>query len=81
MVKVNIHQAKTHLSRYVARAEKGETVVLCRRNKPVAEIRGIPKTLRDRRPVGLDRGKFVVTPAFFDPLPQDIVGHLAGKLF
>ena len=39
MLQVNIHQAKTHLSRYVKRAKAGETIILCDRNKPVAEIR------------------------------------------
>jgi len=42
MTKVNVHKAKTHLSRYLDRVEGGETVILCRHNKPIAEIRPIP---------------------------------------
>lgn len=40
MLKVNIAQAKAHLSKYLESVERGETVVLCRRNVPIAEIRG-----------------------------------------
>jgi len=41
MIRLNIHEAKTHLSKYLAKLEKGETIVLCRRNQPIAEIRSI----------------------------------------
>ena len=39
MIRLNIHEAKTHLSKYLAKLEKGETILLCRRNEPIAEIR------------------------------------------
>ena len=40
MIRLNIHEAKTHLSEYLQRMEKkGEPIVLCRRNVPIAEIR------------------------------------------
>lgn len=38
MTRVNIHEAKTHLSRYVKRVVKGKTIVVCLRNVPVAEL-------------------------------------------
>lgn len=41
MTKVNIQEAKTQLSRYIDRVEEGEVVVVCRHNKPVAELRAI----------------------------------------
>lgn len=43
MLKVNIHEAKTHLSRYAKRVKAGETVLLCDRNRPFAEIRPLKK--------------------------------------
>ena len=43
MKKLNIHEAKTHLSRYLQELVAGETIVLCRRNVPIAEIRLLPK--------------------------------------
>jgi len=40
---INIHAAKTHLSRLVARAEKGERIVIARNGKPVAQLGPAPK--------------------------------------
>ena len=48
MIKVNIHEAKTHLSKYLALIEKGETVIFCRRNIPIAEVRPIKKKRKKR---------------------------------
>lgn len=70
MIKVNIHDAKTNLSRYLARVAAGETIVLCNRNVPVAEIRPVPPDRTTPRPIGLARGTFEVPAAFFEPLPE-----------
>jgi prevent-host-death family protein len=70
MIKLNIHQAKTHLSRYLVRVAAGETVVLCNRNVPVAEIRPLAKRRSTKRPIGLGRSKFRVPREFFKPLPE-----------
>ena len=71
MLKVNIAEAKMRLSRYLESVERGETVVLCRRNVPIAEIRPLPKPPAHERPVGIDRG-MVVPDSFFDPLPDEL---------
>ncbi|MCY4506383.1 MAG: type II toxin-antitoxin system prevent-host-death family antitoxin [Acidobacteria bacterium] len=72
MLKVNIADAKARLSMYVESVERGETVVLCRRNVPVAEIRPIATLPRQERPVGIDRG-MRVPDSFFEPLPDEIL--------
>jgi len=79
MIKVNVHAAKTHLSKYLARVAAGETVVLCNRNVPVAELRPVPRRGTTRRPVGLARGKFEVSPAFFEPLSDAELDAWSGK--
>lgn len=79
MIKLNIHEAKTHLSRYLARLEKGETIVLCRRNTPIAEIRGIPAARKKPRPLGLAKGTVRIPPSFFDPLPDELLDLFEGK--
>ena len=56
MLKVNVADAKTHLSRYLDLVERGETVVVCRRNVPIAEFRPVAKLHTEPRPVGIDRG-------------------------
>jgi len=78
MIKLNVHEAKTHLSRYLAELEEGEVIILCRRNVPIAEIRGIP-TQRGERPVGLAKGEFEVSDEFFAPLPEDILESFEGR--
>jgi len=79
MVKVNIHQAKTHLSRYLAEVEKGETILVCRRNEPIAEIRPVKPPRVERRPIGLAAGVFEVPESFFEPLPEDLLDAFSGK--
>ena len=70
VIKINVHEAQVHLSRYLERVQRGETVVICRRNDPVAELRPLPRKRRTRRPWGLDKGAFVVPADFEAPLPD-----------
>jgi antitoxin (DNA-binding transcriptional repressor) of toxin-antitoxin stability system len=80
MIRLNVHEAKTHLSKYLDELANGEVIVLCRRNVPIAEIRGIPKVERKTaRPIGLDQGSFEVGPEFFDPLPEDFLATFRGE--
>ena len=75
-------EAKTHLSDLLAKVAKGETVILCKRNRPVAEIRPLRETLTQKRPIGLaarEYPKFTLDPHFFQPLPDDIVDAFSGK--
>jgi len=73
MIKLNIHEAKTHLSKYLERLAKGEIIVLCRRNIPIAEIRPIPVNKKLKRPIGIAKGRFQIPPEFYEPLPPEIV--------
>jgi antitoxin (DNA-binding transcriptional repressor) of toxin-antitoxin stability system len=77
--RVNIHDAKTNLSRYLAELTPGETLVLCNRNRPVAEIRSLRKKAVRRPRIGVARGEFVVPDSFFEPLPEEIVQAFSGK--
>lgn len=78
MIRLNIHEAKTHLSRYLARIEKGESILLCRRNVPIAEIRPIPKERRRPGRPGHWAGKFEVADAFLEPLPDELLEAFEG---
>ena len=77
MIRINVTEAKAHLSRYLKRVEQGETIVLCRRNEPIAEIRPLPKRARGPRPVGIDRG-LTIPAAFFEPLPDNLLAAFEG---
>jgi antitoxin (DNA-binding transcriptional repressor) of toxin-antitoxin stability system len=78
MIKLNIHQAKTHLSEYLAKLEQGETIELCKRHRPIAEIRPIPALSDAPRPIGLAKDIFEVPASFFEPLPRSIIEDFDG---
>jgi antitoxin (DNA-binding transcriptional repressor) of toxin-antitoxin stability system len=78
-IKLNVHEAKTHLSRYLARLERGETIVLCKRNIPIAEIRPLPRRRTAKRPIGLAKENFQVAPTFFEPLPPEVIDAFHGE--
>ena len=77
MVRITVAEAKAGLSRYLDSVERGETIIVCRHNEPIAEIRPVPKQLREPRPVGIDRG-MTVPESFFDPLPQEFLAAFEG---
>ncbi len=79
MIRLNIHEAKTHLSKYLELVANGETILLCKRNVPVAEIRPIPAKPKANRPIGLAQGLIEVPLTFFDPLPDDIINSFNGE--
>lgn len=67
------------MSRYLDRLAQGETIVLCKRNIPIAEIRPIPPDIKTERPIGLGKGEFSVPEEFFEPLPSDIIDSFEGQ--
>jgi prevent-host-death family protein len=79
MITINVHEAKAHLSHYLEEVEKGELVVVCRRNRPVAEIRPITPKAVEKRPIGLAKGTFTVPPSFFDELPKETLALFSGE--
>ena len=78
MIKVNIADAKSRLSEYLKNVERGETVILCRRNVPIAELRPLPRQLTEPRMVGTDPD-LVVPNSFFEPLPEDLLAAFEGS--
>ena len=74
---VNVHQAKTQLSRLLAQVEAGEEVVIARRGEPVARLVGC-KSQGHRQPDVL-KGKLVIPDSFFDPLPEEELKAWEGK--
>ena len=67
---VNIHEAKTQLSRYVDRAARGEEIIIARTGKPVARLVALAPKDDAPRPLGLGAGCFHI-PHDFDALGQD----------
>lgn len=77
---INVHEAKAHLSELLDRVEAGETVIICRRNKPVAELKPVPASpLTEPRPIGLAKGVGHVLPSFFEPLDEELLALFEGR--
>jgi antitoxin (DNA-binding transcriptional repressor) of toxin-antitoxin stability system len=66
MIQININEAKARLSKYTKMVKGGETVVLCERNKPFAEIRPLDRRGSAPRVFGLSREFFKLGPEFFE---------------
>ena len=79
MKRVNIHAAKTNLSRYLAELAPGEALVLCNRNRPVAQLESLPKQVVRKPRIGAAKGKLVVPDSFFEPLPGPILKAFRGQ--
>ena len=77
MVTVNVHEAKTHLSRLLAQVEAGEDVVIARGGEPVARL--VPLQERGKRQFGALKGKIDVDDSFFDPLPEEELALWEGR--
>lgn len=76
-MEVNIHEAKTHLSRLLQRVAAGEEVTIARAGVPVARLVAVaPK--KTVRPLGFARGKVWVADDFDAPLPDDLLKAFYG---
>ena len=71
-MKLNVQQAKAQLSKMVDAAMLGEEVIIAKAGKPF--VRLVPVALPPRRP-GAAKGKAALSPAFFEPRPEDELKH------
>lgn len=66
-ITVNVHEAKTHLSQLLDRVKSGDEVVLAKNGIPFARL--VPLETPRKRQLGFIKG--TVSPAFFEPLPEE----------
>ena len=84
MIKANIFEVKARLSEYLDRVANGERVIVCRHNKPIAELRPLERARTEPRPIGPLEGRprFDVPASFFEPLDAadlDAWDHVVGS--
>jgi prevent-host-death family protein len=80
-MEVNIHEAKTHLSRLLQRVAAGEEVTIARAGVPVARLVAVKPKPNKVRPLGMDRGRIWIADDFDAPLPDDLLkAFYGGKL-
>jgi prevent-host-death family protein len=75
---INIHQAKTQLSRLIERVAGGEEIVITKAGKPIARLVPYVPKGAFRRP-GAMRGKIRIKRNFDEPLPKEILASFEGK--
>lgn len=77
-MEVNIHQAKTHLSRLLQRVTAGEEVTIARAGVPVARLVAVEPKPNQLRPLGFARGEIWIADDFDAPLPDDLLKEFYG---
>jgi prevent-host-death family protein len=75
---VNIHTAKTHLSRLVNEVAAGEEIVIARAGKPVARLLPYAPRREPRQP-DLLKGQIWIAEDFDEPLPEEIMAAFRGE--
>ncbi len=75
---VNVHEAKTHLSKLLARVARGEEVVIAKAGKPIARLVPAERPTRMADLLGVDEGAIWMAPDFDAPLPQEILASFEG---
>jgi prevent-host-death family protein len=70
---VNVHEAKTHLSKLLAEVEKGHEIVLARDGKPIAKLIPFSAGRKNRLPLGDLKGRIWIADDFDAPLPDELL--------
>lgn len=79
MTTVTVHHAKTHLSKLIAAAERGEEVVIARGDKPAVRIVPFAPAPKPERKPGRLKGLVALDDRFFEPLPEDELRLWEGR--
>lgn len=72
---VNVHEAKTHLSRLLEEVRAGQEIILAKGGKPCARLVPLNKTCE--RPMGFVKGR--LTKVFYEPLPDEELVAWEGR--
>ncbi|HTV80761.1 MAG TPA: type II toxin-antitoxin system prevent-host-death family antitoxin [Steroidobacteraceae bacterium] len=78
MIKVNIHEAKTHLSRLVEQAAAGTEIIIARAGKPMARLMPLSRPAA-RKHLGLLKGKIRISDDFNAPLDEETMAAVEGR--
>lgn len=75
-VEINVHEAKTHLSRLLERVALGEEIIIARAGVPVARLTAVHSPAA--RVPGSAAGQLLVSADFDDPLPDDLLNEFGA---
>ena len=74
-IQVDLEHLQTNLPHLLNQVAAGDTLVVCKEKKPIAEIRPIKRP----RPLGLAKGEVTFLPGFDEPLPAELIDAFEGK--
>ncbi len=74
---INVHEAKTHFSKLLARVQTGEEITIAKAGRPIAKLIPISAERKPRKP-GTAKSKIWIAPDFDAPLPEDIIKSFEG---
>jgi antitoxin (DNA-binding transcriptional repressor) of toxin-antitoxin stability system len=79
MISLNINEIQQDLSTFIKLIQEGNSFIITQADQPIAEIKPIAKQPeKQRRPIGLCQGEFIVPDDFNDPLPEEIINLFAN---
>lgn len=82
MSTVNIHAAKTNLSRLVEEAASGKEVIIAKAGVPMVRLVPVKSAEQKKRPPGLGIGRLKIPPELYEPLPDEIIDQFYnGPIF
>lgn len=70
---VNMHEAKTSLSKLLVKVLQGDEIIISKSGKPMAKLIPYKKPKSEKRKLGNAKGLFKVDKSFFEPLPKEIL--------
>ena len=76
---LTLRKRKPACQKYIDGLKAGDRIILCRRNRPVAEILPLPEPEGQPRPIGLGAGLAEISETFFDPLPDEMLELFEGR--
>lgn len=79
MVSITLDEIKQDVEGFLNHIEAGETLVVTKRGKPVAEVKPLTAGEKKPRPFGLAKGDFIVPDNFDAPLPDSVLAEFGGE--
>jgi len=79
MTTVNIHAAKTNLSRLLEEAAAGAEIIIAKSGKPIARLTPLTDGPKRKRTLGLLAGQAVIPPDFDEALPEETLADFEGR--
>ncbi|MBD2411006.1 prevent-host-death protein [Nostoc calcicola FACHB-389] len=79
MQKVTVDEIQRYALKYLNQVEADESFLIVQADKPIAELKPITSTTKQRRPFGLCAGEFTMSNDFNVPLPDEIMNAFEGR--